>query len=151
MIQYWPLPINNDGIAGQTSGQVLARFKSDVLGKGYARVIILCGANDIIQSVPDLSTELAANLAAMGQIATAAGVQVVLSELPPLTLSGVSQNDTVTVINASIVKLAQQQGYLVVDYFTPMVGHPEYFQSDGIHPNTAGYTVMEAALAAVVH
>jgi lysophospholipase L1-like esterase len=38
----------------------------------------------------------------------------------------------------------------VVDYFTPMVGHPESFQSDGIHPNSAGYAVMEAALAAVV-
>ncbi|HET6178086.1 MAG TPA: hypothetical protein VFE61_14200 [Candidatus Sulfotelmatobacter sp.] len=46
-------------------------------------------------------------------------------------------------------QLALQQGYLLVDYFTPMSGHPEFFP-DGIHPNAAGYAVMEKALSAVV-
>ena len=88
IIHYWPLPINNNGIPGQTTAQVLARFKSDVVGQGYARVIILCGTNDILQNTPNLTTEVAANLKAMGQIATAAGIQVVLSELPPETWNG---------------------------------------------------------------
>lgn len=150
IIHYWPLPIHNNGIPGQTTAQVLARFKSDVVGRGYTLVIILCGTNDILQNTPDLTTELTANLKAMGQIATAAGLQVVLSELPPATSNGVDLNATVAVVNASIARLAQEQGYLLVDYFTPMFGHPEYF-SDGIHPNTEGYSVMEAALAAVLN
>jgi lysophospholipase L1-like esterase len=150
-IQYWPLPIHNLGIAGQTSAEVLARFKTDVMGHGYARVIILCGANDISQSLPNVTTEVAANLAAMGQIATAAGIQVVLSELPPEYPNGVDMNAIVTAVNVSIVQLAQQQGYQLVDFYTPMYGHSEYLQSDGIHPTTAGYTVMEAALAAVLN
>ena len=150
IVHYWPLPINNNGIPGQTTAEVLARFKSDVVGQGYARVIILCGTNDILQSTPNLTTELTANLKVMGQIATAAGIQVVLSELPPVTSNGVDLNATIAAVNDSIAQLAQQQGYLLVDYFTPMYGHPEYF-SDGIHPNAEGYSVMEAALAAVLN
>ena len=150
IVHYWLLPINNKGIPGQTTAQILARFKSDVVGRGYARVIILCGTNDILQNTPNLTTELTANLKSMGQIATAAGIQVVLSELPPVTSNGVDLNATVAAVNASIAQLAQEQGYVVVDYFTPMFGHPEYFP-DGIHPNAEGYSVMEAALAAVLN
>jgi lysophospholipase L1-like esterase len=150
IVHYWPLPIHNNGIPGQTTAQVLARFKSDAVGQGYARVIILCGTNDIVQNTPNLITELTANLKAMGQIATAAGIQVVLSELPPETWNGVDINATVVAVNASIAQLARDQGYLLVDYFTPMFGHPEYFP-DGIHPNAEGYSVMEAALAAVLN
>jgi lysophospholipase L1-like esterase len=150
-IQYWPLPVHNLGIAGQTTAQVLARFKTDVVGHGYVRVIILCGANDVIQNLPNVTTEVATNLAAMGQIATAAGIQVVLSELPPETSNGVDMNTIVSAVNVSIVQLAQQRGYQLVDYYTPMYGHPEYFQTDGIHPTTAGYTVMESVLAAVLN
>jgi len=149
IIQYWPMPLHNNGIAGQTTSEVLARFKSDVVGHGYVRVIILCGTNDILQSTPDLVAEATANLKAMAAIADAAGIEVVLSELPPAVSNGTDLSSTVAALNVSIAQLAATQGYLVVDYFTPMSGHPEYFV-DGIHPNTAGYAVMEKALSAVV-
>jgi lysophospholipase L1-like esterase len=149
IVYYWPLPLHNAGIAGQTTAQVLERFKSDVLGHGYVRVVILCGTNDVLQHTPNLITEATDNLAAMAKIATNAGVEVVLSELPPAMSSGVDLNATISQLNASIAQLALQQGYLVVDYFTPMFGHPEFFL-DGIHPNSAGYAVMAKALAAVV-
>lgn len=149
IVQYWPLPMHNGGIAGQTTAQVLERFKSDVLGHGYVRVIILCGTNDVLQDTPNLITEATDNLRAMGKIATDAGIEVVLSELPPATSNGADLNPTISRLNASIAQLAHEQGYLLVDYFTPMSRHPEFF-SDGIHPNATGYAVMEKALSAVV-
>jgi hypothetical protein len=149
IIQYWPMPLHNAGISGQTTSQVLARFKADVVGHGYARVIILCGTNDILQNTPNLIDEATANLKAMAAIADAAGIEVVLSELPPAVSNGTDLSSTVAALNASIAQLAATQRYLVVDYFTPMSGHPEYFV-DGIHPTPAGYTVMEKALSAVV-
>jgi hypothetical protein len=149
IISYWPLPMHKDGIPGETSSQVLARFSADVLNHGYARVIILCGTNDILLNTPNLAVELPANLQAMAAMATNAGVEVVLSELPPATSNGVDMNAAVNVANAAILQLAAQHGYLVVDYNTPLTGHPEDFV-DGIHPTAAGYAVMEKALSAVV-
>jgi hypothetical protein len=149
IIQNWPLPTFNRGIAGQTTSQVLARFQSDVVGHGYTRVIILCGTNDVVQNPPNLVQEATENLKMMTQIASDAGIQVVLSELPPVVSKGTDLNQTVQALNASIAQLAADHSYLVVDYFTPMVGHPEYF-TDGVHPNSTGYAVMEKALAAVV-
>lgn len=149
IVQYWPLPLNNKGISGQTTSQVLARFKSDVLGHGYTRVIILCGTNDILQNKPNLTKELTGNLNAMGEIARGDGIEVVLSELPPAVSGSTDLTPVVAAVNASIARLAKQRKYLLVDYFTPMRGHPEYFV-DGIHPNAEGYAVMEKELSAVV-
>ncbi len=149
IINYWPMPMHNDGIAGQTTAQVLARFSTVVLNHGYQRVIILCGTNDILQNTPNLIAELTANLQAMTDIASGAGIEVVLGELPPATYNGVDLTPTVNAVNAAIIQLATQHGYLLVDYNTPLLGHPEDFV-DGIHPNAAGYALMEKALAGVV-
>ena len=149
IIDYWPMPMHKDGVVGDTSSGRLARFPSDVLNHGYARVIILCGTNDVLQGNPNLTTELPANLQAMAALATNAGIEVVLSELPPLSGGDTSLNPNIIAANAAIAQLAAQQGYLVVDYYTPLAGHPEDFP-DGIHPNAAGYAVMEQALSGVV-
>jgi hypothetical protein len=109
IVQYWPLPMHNGGIAGQTTAQVLERFKSDVLGHGYVWVIILCGTNDVLQNIPNLMTEVTDNLRAMGKIATDAGMEVVLSELPPATSNDVDLNPTISILNASIAQLALER------------------------------------------
>jgi hypothetical protein len=149
IIDYWPMPLHKDGVVGDTSSQVLARFSSDVLGHGYARVIILCGTNDVLQGDPNLTTELPANLQTMAAMANNAGIEVVLSELPPLSGSYASLNPAILSANSAIAQLAAQHGYLVVDYYTPLAGHSEDFP-DGIHPNAAGYAIMEQALSGVV-
>ncbi len=149
IIQYWPLPIHNAGIAGETTSEVLTRFKTAVVGHGYLRVIVLCGTNDILQNKPNLVAEITANLRSMRQIAADAGIEVVLSQLPPATSGGVDLSPTIATVNAAIVSLAAEHGDLVVDFYTPLLGHPEYFP-DGIHPNSAGYAVMEKALSATV-
>lgn len=141
--------MNKDGISGQICSQVLARFSSDVLNQGYKRVIILCGTNDVIDNVAGLPGELTASLQTMGTMARNAGIEVVLCELPPLSGYYANLDPTVVTVNAAIAQLAQQNGWLVVDYHTPLVNHPEDFP-DGVHPNTAGYAIMEQALSAVV-
>ena len=104
---------------------------------------------DIIDGLPNLPNELTTNLEAMAELARGAGMEVVLSELPPINYNGVNYNTTVVQVDAAIHALALEHGYLVVDYYTPMYGHPEYFV-DGLHPSAAGYAVMEQALAGVV-
>jgi GDSL-like Lipase/Acylhydrolase family len=149
IIDYWPMPLHKDGVVGDTSSQVLARFSNDVLNHGYARVIILCGTNDVLQGDPNLTTELPANLQAMAAMANNAGIEVVLSELPPLSGAYANLNPAIISADAAIAQLAAQHGYLVVDYYTPLANHPEDFP-DGIHPNAAGYTIMEQALSSIV-
>jgi lysophospholipase L1-like esterase len=149
IIQYWHLPLHNGGIGRQTTSEVLARFKSEVVGHGYERVIILCGTNDILQNTPNLVTEISANLKSMGEIATEAGLEFVLSELPPAVWAGMDLSSTISAVNAAIAQLAKEQGYLLVGYFSPMSGHPEFFL-DGVHPSPAGYAAMEKALSAIV-
>jgi lysophospholipase L1-like esterase len=149
IIQFWPMPVHNAGGAGQTTSQVLARFQAAVTGHGYVRVILLCGTNDVVQGLPDLARAITDNLRAMDQIAKDAGLQVVLGELPPATSGGVVYDSTMAKIDASIAQLANERHDVVVDFYTPMLGHPEYF-NDGVHPNAAGYAVMESAVAAAV-
>ncbi len=149
IIQWWPLPLHNAGVAGQTTSQMLARFRTDVLGHGYVRVIILGGSNDVILKVADPPSEISANLQSMALIAKAAGMEVVLSALTPITWNGSDLNTTVAPVNTAIRQLAADQGYLFIDNFSPMQGHPEYF-TDGLHPSASGYSVMERSLAAVV-
>jgi len=152
IVQYWPMPDNDYGVSGQISSQMLARFQGQILGKGYTRVIILGGSNDILDGVTGVPDELVSNIEAMGKMASSSGMEVVLSLLPPSTWvpsTGIPFNTTVVQVNALIQQTAIENGWLVVDYYTPMAGHPEYF-NDGLHPNATGYAVMEKALAGVV-
>jgi lysophospholipase L1-like esterase len=151
--QWWNLPINNQGIAGQTAAEMQARFATDVIGLGYKRVVILAGTNDIWNiDPPDQSVALAA-ITSMAQMASTAGIEVVLCTLPA-NHSADSTNPNFYPplygpFNQSIADIATTNGYLLVDYYTPTLSHPEYF-TDGVHPNATGYAVMEAALSAVV-
>jgi hypothetical protein len=149
IIDGWPMPLHKEGLVGATSSGVVPYFSSAVLNHGYKRVIILVGTNDVLKSVPNLTTELPANLETMAEMARSAGIEVVLSELPPLTQSYATFDPDIVSANAAISQLAAQHGYLVVDYHTPLAGHPEYSR-DGIHPNATGYTLMETALSSVV-
>jgi lysophospholipase L1-like esterase len=142
----WPLPDHNEGIYGQTTAQMLARFNTDVIGHGYKRVVILGGTNDV--NIPQVNvSDVAVNLDAMATMAEASGIEVILCKLPPINQSNLTER--LTSVNQEITNLAQSKGLLLVDYFTPLSGHPEFFK-DGVHPNAMGYAVMEDALSEVV-
>jgi lysophospholipase L1-like esterase len=128
---------------------MLARFQTDVINPGYARVVILAGTNDIWHPVPSSSYALT-SLQSMTAMADQNGVQVVLSLLPPMNPTDVVIDpQTVINYNAGIRSLAQSKGYLLIDYYDPLLGHPELF-NDGVHPNAGGYVVMQTALSSVV-
>ena len=146
IIQYWPLPVHNAGVAGQTSYLVLQRVPKDVLHHGYARVIIQVGSNDILQGVKDPPGTVSANVASMGQEAHADNLDVIILSLGPITSQGRNYDASSQAVNVKLQDVATQNGYRYVDIFTPLQGHPEYFK-DGLHPNSEGYAIIEKALA----
>jgi lysophospholipase L1-like esterase len=145
--QLWLLPIHNAGIGGHHTSEIFSRFRQDALSHGYARVVLLTGTNDIWSENGQMD-QVVPEIGAMAAMARAAGVEPALCQLPPM-LNSPTFNADVIALNAMIAELSRANGYLLVDYYTPMAEHPEYFV-DGVHPNAAGYAAMEAALAAVV-
>ncbi len=142
--QWWPMPLNDRGIAGQTTTQMVGRFESDVLNQGFSRVVILGGTNDTIQGIDPAIT--LANLTTMAQQAASGGLRPILATIPPLFNSQGYFSAQVFSLNTSIRELAQRNGLLLLDYYAALVQHPEFFR-DGIHPNPDGYTAMETVLA----
>ena len=144
----WWLPRTNLGVYGNTTTQMLARFPGQISGHSYKAVVILAGTNDVriistpIQQVVNTAT---GNIEKMAALAEANKLDVVLCMIPPIQ----GLDSRVQALDTAITALAQQHQYKVVDYYTPMVGHPEYFH-DGEHPNDRGYFVMESALTPVM-
>ncbi len=141
---WWPLLLHNHGIAGQTTTQMLARFAGNVLNQGFERVVILGGANDILQGVDPAVT--LANLSAMAAQAAAAGVRPILATLTPAFIPANDLSLQISSLNAAIRTLAAQSGYILLDYYPALAQHPELLL-DGLHPNPGGYTRMETVLA----
>jgi len=144
----WALPTTNFGVSGNTTAQMRFRYKGEVIGHGYKAVVILGGTNDLLHISLPLDQAISAaviNLQAMAEEAKADDIHVVLCEIPPI----VNLDDEVVPLNQAIAAMAKANNYPLVDYYTPMVGHPEYF-IDGIHPTTAGYAVMQQALTQVL-
>jgi lysophospholipase L1-like esterase len=145
---FWWLPKSNLGVYGNTTAQMLARYPSEVPNHGYKAIVILGGTNDV--RVPTVPIQQAVDAAMSGieQMATLAAqenLEVVLCKIPPIR----DIDPRVVALNTQIESYAQQHNYKLVDYYTPMVGHPEYFR-DGEHPNDQGYFVMQPVLTKVI-
>lgn len=144
---FWSVPGVNLGVPGNTTAQMLARYPAEVPGHGYRTFVLLGGTNDVRKLVP--TEEAIANIAAMARVARIQGMNVVLCELPPIYEDRFKRDPGVRALNASIKQLAESEHYYLVDYYDPMIGHPEYFK-DQLHPNAEGYAVMNDALVAVL-
>ena len=144
---YWSLPDHNAGIPGETTDQMLARFTTDVLSHSYKRVIILGGTNDTRVSffVP---SHVIKNLSEMVAMAQSFGIQAILCTVPP-NYSEARSEERIVELNQQIIALAAAKGLLLVDYFSVLDGHRDYFV-DGLHPNESGYAAMEVELAKTV-
>ncbi|MCB0600131.1 MAG: alpha/beta hydrolase fold domain-containing protein [Saprospiraceae bacterium] len=144
-------PYVNRGISGQTTPQMLLRFRQDVLDLHPRAVVILAGINDIAENTGPMTLEQTfGNLQSMTALAQAAGIQVVLcSVLPAFDFPwhpGLSPSTKVVELNKMIKAFAEQEHLPYVDYFTPMVDHQlgllAEYTYDGVHPNQKGYEVM---------
>jgi lysophospholipase L1-like esterase len=143
----------NRGISGQTTPQMLVRFRPDVIDLKPRVVVILAGTNDIAGNTGPASNEMIeANIASMAELATLHGISVVLCAVLPADhyywIPEVKPAERIVALNKWIKDYAARSGYGYVDYFTPMVndhlGLKREYSEDGVHPNEAGYRVMEA-------
>jgi len=145
---FWWLPKSNLGVYGNTTDQMLARYPSEIPSHGYKAIVILGGTNDVrVPSVPiQQAVDAAMNgIEQMAALADQENLEVVLCKIPPIQ----DLDSRVVALNTQIESFAQQHNYKLVDYYTPMIGHPEYFR-DGEHPNDQGYFVMQRVLTPVV-
>jgi lysophospholipase L1-like esterase len=144
-------PYINRGISGQTTPQMLVRFRQDVIALKPKVVVILAGTNDIAGNTgPETLEQIEDNLASMADLATANHIRVVLcSILPALDYRwrpGVTPAPKILAINAWLKAYAAEKGYVYVDFHTAMKdeqdGLPATLSKDGVHPLPAGYAIM---------
>jgi lysophospholipase L1-like esterase len=141
----------NRGISGQTSSQMLVRFRQDVIDLKPKVVLILAGTNDIMENTGPMTTEQSGeNIASMADLATANNIQVVLCSVLPSSEFAWSPDlkpaPKIVELNAWIKKYAAEKGYIYVDYYSAMTdehgGLPPSLSDDGVHPIAAGFAIM---------
>ena len=149
----------NRGISGQTTPQMLLRFRQDVLDLKPAAVVILAGINDIAGNTGDMTLEQTeGNLASMAELAEAHGIKVVMcSVLPAFDFPwrpGREPAPKVVAVNMWMKAYAAEHGHIYVDYYSATAdargGLPKTLSNDGVHPTAAGYAVMQPLVDAGV-
>ena len=145
-------PYVNRGISGQTTPQMLLRFRQDVVDLKPKVVVILAGTNDIAGNTgPMTLEEIMDNLKSMSEVAKANGIKVVLSSVLPAFdypwRPGLKPNEKIPALNEMIKAYADKMGHVYLDYFSAMAddrnGLPKKYASDEVHPTPEGYAVME--------
>jgi lysophospholipase L1-like esterase len=140
------------GISGQTTPQMLIRFRQDVIDLKPKVVVILAGINDIAGNTGPSSVEMIEdNLASMAQLAKANGIKVVMcSILPAYSFPwrpGIDPKEKITEVNEWMKKFAANNNFVYCDYYDAMVderkGLPANLSKDGVHPTEEGYKIME--------
>jgi lysophospholipase L1-like esterase len=157
-------PYINRGIGGQTTPQMIVRFRQDVIDLHPKVVLILAGTNDIAGNTGPMTLEdIEANYSSMAELARAHNIRVVFcSILPVSNYSPKSQElfaqrspQKIVELNQWLKDYSAASGLVYLDYFTPMVDEKGLLKrdlaDDGLHPNSAGYKIMaplaEAAIA----
>jgi lysophospholipase L1-like esterase len=144
-------PYVNRGISGQTTPQMLVRFRQDVIDLKPGVVVILAGINDIAGNTgPETLEEIEGNLASMAELAEAHHIRVVMcSVLPAFDFPwspGKVPAPKVLALNAWMKGYAAENRHVYVDYHAAMKderdGLPATLSHDGVHPLPAGYAVM---------
>ena len=145
-------PYINRGISGQTTPQMLVRFRADVIKLKPAVVVILGGTNDIAGNTGPSTIEMIKdNIISMAQLAKANGIKVILCSVLPVYdypwKPGLEPAEKIITLNKTIKSYAENNGMIYLDFFSAMVdarkGMKAEYSKDGVHPNEAGYKVME--------
>jgi lysophospholipase L1-like esterase len=152
-------PYINRGISGQTTPQMLIRFRQDVIALQPKVVVILAGTNDIAGNTGPSTLEMIEdNLASMAELANANGIKVVLSSVLPVFVypwkKGLEPAEKIVTLNAWMKAYCAKKGFVYLDYFTPMAderhGMKAELTYDGVHANVEGYKVMEPLVEAAI-
>jgi lysophospholipase L1-like esterase len=139
------------GISGQTTPQMLVRFRQDVVNLKPKVVVILAGTNDIAGNTGPSTLEMIEdNIQSMVDIAKSNNIKVILcSVLPAFDYPwkpGLNPAEKIVKLNKWIKEYSESNNITYVDYFTPMAdernGLKKEYSGDGVHPNKVGYEVM---------
>lgn len=145
-------PYINRGISGQTTPQMLLRFRQDVIDLQPKVVVILAGTNDIAGNTGPSTLEMIENnLASMAELARANGIKVILCSVLPAYdypwRKGLEPNVKIPLLNKWIEAYAEKNKFTYLDYFSAMVDDKNGMQADlsgdGVHPNKKGYVIMQ--------
>ena len=142
-------PYVGRGIGGQTTPQMLIRFRPDVIALKPKVVVILAGTNDIAGNTGPMSLEaVEGNLQSMAELAQASGIKVVLSAVTPVCDYHRPQTERrppekIIALNDWIKSYCNKTGAVYLDYWTAMIDDNKMLRkewtADGLHPNDAGY------------
>jgi lysophospholipase L1-like esterase len=162
LAKYFPgKPYVNRGIGGQTTPQMLIRFREDVINLHPSAVVILAGTNDIAGNNGPMSLEeIEANYASLAELARAHNIRVIFSSVLPVhnytpqsTNLFLQRSPTkILELNRWLRDYCSANGCVYLDYFTAMVDASGFLKKDlaedGLHPDAEGYAIM-APLAAI--
>ncbi len=146
-------PYVNRGIGGQTTPQMLLRFRQDVIDLKPTIVVILAGTNDIAGNTgPMTLEEIRNNIQSMVQLAKANQIYpIVCSVLPAFDYPwrpGLEPNIKIPKLNAMLKEMAMEEKAMYLDYFSKMAdnrnGLPAPLTTDEVHVTKAGYDIMES-------
>jgi lysophospholipase L1-like esterase len=146
-------PYVNRGISGQTTEQMVVRFRQDVIDLHPVAVVILAGTNDIAGNTgPETPGMIEDNFRSMVDLAKANGIRVVLASVLPAAAypwkpSAGDPAEKIRALNQWLKGYAAAQNVTFLDYYSAMAGPDGGMKPgisiDGVHPNAAGYAIME--------
>ena len=148
-------PYVNRGISGQTTPQMLVRFRQDVIHLKPSTVVLLAGINDIAENTGPSTIEIIANnIVSMAELAKANHINVIICSVLPANKfpwrEGLKPAEKVIKLNTLLQSYSKKHKLAYVDYYSAMVndshGLKKELGEDGIHPNKNGYLIMEPIL-----
>lgn len=148
-------PYVNRGISGQTTPQMLIRFRQDVIHLKPSTVVLLAGINDIAENTGPSTIEMIANnIVSMAELAKANQIKVIICSVLPANnfpwRKGIKPAEKVRKLNVILQLYSYKNKLAYVDYYSAMVndshGLKKELGEDGIHPNKNGYLIMEPIL-----
>lgn len=152
-------PYIGRGISGQTTAQMLLRFRPDVINLQPKVVVIQAGTNDIAANRgPATLEEIAGNIFSMAELAKTNGIKVVLASVLPASSyawrPAIYPADKIIELNKKIKAYAEKNKLVYLNYYPAMVdgnkGLKKEYGRDSVHPNIEGYKVMEALVVKAI-
>jgi len=152
-------PYVDRGISGQTTAQMLLRFRQDVINLHPKAVVILGGTNDIAGNTGPMTPEMTeGNWQSMAELAKANGIAVIFASLTPSTefpwRRGLQPAGKIRALNAWLKQYCATRGLTYLDVLSALTdaegGMKEGLSLDGVHPNARGYALMEPPTQAAI-